>query len=56
MKDFDYLSTDFLKSLDTKSSSMIATSTEKGKVMNNFECYIACPMNTEKASTAKVRG
>lgn len=22
--------------------------------MNNFECYIACPMDTEKASTAKV--
>ncbi len=55
VKDFSYLSTELLKSLDTKSSSMIATSTEKGKVVNNFECYIACPMNTEKASTAKVR-
>lgn len=52
--DFSYLSTDFLKSLDTKSSGIITTSGEKGKVINNFECYIACPMNTEKASTAKV--
>ena len=25
-----------------------------GKVVNNFECYIACPMDTEKASVAKV--
>lgn len=52
--DFSYLNTEFLEALDTKSSSIISTSNEKGKVINNFECYIACPMNTEKASTAKV--
>lgn len=52
--DFSYLSTEFLESLHTKSSSMIGTSTEKGKVVNNFACYLACPMDTEKASTAKV--
>lgn len=33
---------------------MISTNNEKGKIVNNFECYIACPMDTEKASTAKV--
>lgn len=48
------MSTQFLESLDIKSSSIISTSNEKGKVVNNFECYIACPMDTEKASTAKV--
>lgn len=25
-----------------------------GKVVNNFECYIACPMETEKASVAEI--
>lgn len=54
MADFSYLSTEFLESLDTKSSGIISTSNEKGKIVNNFECYIACPMDTEKASTAKI--
>ena len=54
MTDFSYLSTEFLEGLDTKSSAIISTSTEKGKVINNFECYLACLMDTEKASTAKV--
>jgi len=52
--DFSYLNTEFLDNLDTKTDSIIATSTEKGKVVNNFECYIACPMNTEKSSSVKV--
>lgn len=55
VKDFSYLSTDFLKGLDTKQNSVIEPSTEKGKVVNNFECYIACPMDTEKAANSKVR-
>lgn len=48
------MSTDFLESLDTKSSAIISTSSEKGKIINNFECYVVCPMNTEKATTVKV--
>lgn len=52
--DFSYLNTEFLESLNTKANVIVATSTEKGKVVNNFECYIACPMNSEKASVAKV--
>lgn len=43
-----------MEDLDTKSSAIISTSNEKGKIVNNFECYIACPMDTERASTAKV--
>lgn len=54
VKDFSYLSTEFLKSLDTKSGATILTSEEKGKVIDNFECYLACIMDTEKASVAKV--
>lgn len=52
--DFGYLSTEFLEKLDTKSGAIIAPNTEKGKVVNNFSCFIACPMNTEKASVANI--
>ena len=48
------MNTEFLESLDTKSGALISTSNEKGKVVNNFECYIACPITTEKASVAKI--
>ena len=54
VNDFNYLSTDFLNSLNTKTGAIISTSNEKGKVTNNFECYIACPINTEKSSSANV--
>jgi len=54
VNDFSYLNTKFLKDLNTKSSAIISTSNEKGKVINNFECYIACTMKTERATTAKV--
>jgi hypothetical protein len=26
-----------------------------GKIVDNYECYIACPMNTSYAEVAKVR-
>lgn len=40
--------------MDTKSGATILTSEEKGKVIDNFECYLACVMDTEKASVAKL--
>lgn len=52
--DFSYLNEKFLKSLDTKSGAVVSTNEEKGKVIDNFECYLACMMDTEKASVAKV--
>lgn len=54
VNDFSYLSTEFLNSLETKSSAIITTNKEKGKVVNNFECYIACPINTEKGTISKI--
>ena len=54
VEDFSYLNAKFLKSLETKSGAIVLNNEEKGKVVNNFECYIACPMNSEKASVAKV--
>lgn len=51
---FDYLTTDLLNSFELKIGTSIPFSNEKGKVVNNFECYIATSINTEKAMSAKV--
>lgn len=54
MKDFQYLTSELLESLETKLGATILTNEEKGKIIDNFECYLACIMDTEKASVAKV--
>lgn len=51
---FDYLSTELLNGFNLKVGASIPLSSEKGKIVNNFESYIAVPMSTEKATTAKV--
>ena len=48
------MSTEFLEALNTKTGAIISTSNEKGKVVNNFDCYIACPIGTEKSASVKV--
>ena len=52
--DFNYLSTDLLDGFDLKVGATIPLSNEKGKIVNNFEAYIAVPINTEKSMSAKV--
>ena len=51
---FDYLTTELLNSFELKVGASTPLSNEKGKIVNNFECYIATSINTEKAMTAKV--
>ena len=51
---FSTLTTDFLQKLDIKTGKIIASSEESGKVINNFECYIATTLNSEEANKAKV--
>lgn len=51
---FDYLTTELLDSFDLKLGAAIPLSNEKGKIINNFKCYIAVPMDTEKSMEAKV--
>lgn len=51
---FDYLSTELLDSFELKVGASTPLSNEKGKIVNNFECYIATSINTEKSMTAKV--
>ncbi len=51
---FDNLTKKDLESYNLKTGSVIPQSVEKGKVVNNFVCYIATPINTEKADSSKV--
>ena len=54
VQDFNYLSTELLEGFELKVGATIPFNSEKGKIVNNFESYIAIPMNTEKAMSAKV--
>lgn len=51
---FDYLNNELLNGLEAKTGSIIPISSECGKVVNNFKCYIATSMKTENALEAKV--
>lgn len=53
-KDFSKLSTDFLDGLNIKTGQIVADSKEAAKIINNFECYIACGLNSKQAQQAKV--
>lgn len=52
--DFSYLNKELLDSFDLKVGAVIPQSNEKGKVIDNYVCYIAVCMNTERALNAKV--
>lgn len=51
---FSKLNKKFLDDLKLKTSQVIATSEEKGKVINNFKCYLACYIKSDKAREAKI--
>ncbi len=50
---FEYLNSELLNSFDLKVGAVVPLSSEKGKIVNNFECYIATSMDSEKATLAK---
>ena len=52
--DFSYLSKDFLENIDSKTSQIIATNSEKGKIVNNFKCNIACILESEEAKNIQI--
>lgn len=54
VNDFSYLSKELLDSFELKVGATVPLSNEKGKVVNNFKCYIATPISTEKAMSASV--
>lgn len=53
-KDFCNLSTELLEKLNVKTGQVVADNKESAKIINNFECYIACTLNSEQAKQAKV--
>lgn len=51
---FNNLTKEFLQSIDVKTGQVVADSVESGKIINNFECYVACILNSEQAKNAEV--
>ena len=51
---FNNFTEEYLESLDLKTGQIVATSNDCGKVIDNFKCYIAVPMDSVKAMEAKV--
>ena len=52
--DFTNISKSLLEGLNIKTGQIVATSTESGKVINNFNCYIATVLKSQNAIDAKV--
>jgi len=51
---FSSLNTKLLQDLKLKTGEIISSSEESGKIVNNFEAYIATPINSEKAMKAQI--
>ncbi len=52
---FSSLNKNFLEDLKLKTGEIVATSNEKGKIIDNFEAYIAAPsLDSQKSKEAKV--
>jgi len=45
---------EFLENLNLKTNQIIATSTEQGKIVDNFNCYIAFTSNSKEAKEIQV--
>lgn len=52
---FSTLNKKFLEDLKIKTGEIVATSNECGKIIDNFEAYIASSLEIEKSKDAKVR-
>lgn len=53
-ENFEGISSEGLEKLNLVTGQIVTTSNTMGKVINNFECYIAVTTNTEEARNAKV--
>ncbi len=51
---FSTLSKEYLQSLDLKTGKIVATSSESGKIIDNFSCYIATISSSEEAQKAEI--
>lgn len=53
-EDFSYLNEDFLEDLDLQSGQIIASNTDRGKIIDNFKCYIVCLLKSDEANNVPV--
>ena len=53
-EDFGYLNKKFLEDLNLKTGDLIETSNQKGKVITEFNSYLAMEMDSEKAMNCEV--
>lgn len=53
-KDFSKITVKFLNNLNLKTGQIVADSKESAKIINNFECYIACILDSKQAQDAEV--
>lgn len=51
---FESLNKDMLEKLNLETGQIITTSNQKGKVINNYECYIATILDSEEAKEATI--
>lgn len=52
--DFSYLSEEFLDNLDIQTGQIIASSSDTGKIVDNFQCNIACVLDSDEARNSEV--
>jgi len=51
---FEEITEEYLSNLKLKTGEMIATSEERGKIVNNYYCYIATILKSEEANNVNV--
>lgn len=54
VEDFSGLTEDQLDNINMKTGQLVATSSECGKIIDNFQCYIATSVDSDEASGAKI--
>jgi len=54
VEDFSTITKESLENLELKTGKIVSTSTESGKIINNFSCYIATILNSETAKNAEI--
>lgn len=52
--DFSKINKEFLSNLNLKTGQIISESSESGKIVNNFICYMACTSKSADANNAKI--
>ena len=54
VEDFSTITKESLDNLDLKTGKIVSTSSEAGKIINNFNCYIATILDSDAAQNAEV--